>query len=191
MGASVGLVLLTACGSTSPDADEPKETAGTAPQSDFTVDCPTFEAPAGEATDDRLPDVTLECLGSEGEPVAIAGVPPRPTVINLWASWCGPCLEEMPILDEFAALGDGEVDVLGVVTQNARSQATAYAAEMDVTFPSVVDFEGQVLTAEGFVALPATILIDDEGTIAYRHIGPYKSIEDLAADVEKYLGVSL
>ncbi len=187
----MGLVLLTACGSGSPDADEAKATAGTAPQSDFTVDCPTFEAPSGEATDDKLPDVTLECLGSGGEPVAIAGVPPRPTVVNLWASWCGPCLEEMPILDEFAALGDGEVDVLGVVTQNARSQATAYAAEMNVTFPSVVDFEGQVLTAEGFVALPATILLDDEGTIAYRHIGPYKSVEDLAADVEKYLAVSL
>jgi cytochrome c biogenesis protein CcmG, thiol:disulfide interchange protein DsbE len=189
--AAAGLVLLAACTSPAAEGEPTISTAAQAPTSEFTVACPTFSDPVTTPGQDNLPAVSLECLGSEGDPVGLSGQPQRPTVINIWASWCGPCLDEMPLLDQLAQQGAGQVDVLGIVTNDNRSAATSYAMEMGLSFPSVLDPKGQVVDAEGFPGVPASILLDADGTIAFRHIGPYKTLDDLKKDVAEHLGVNL
>lgn len=166
-------------------------TAAKAPESDFTVPCPELTDPQADPDDDKLPALSLECLGSEGEPVTMSGSPPRPTVINLWASWCGPCRDEMPILDEFAAAGQGKVDLLGIATSDNRTAATAFAVEYSMSFPSVLDPKSKILADQGMQGLPGTIFMDEDGVIVYRHVGVYKSIDELKNDVAEHLGVTV
>lgn len=189
--AAAGLVLLGACTSAESDSGEQPSTAAKAPESEFTVGCPQFTDPRAGDEQDRLPALSLECLGSEGDPVAISGKPAVPTVVNLWASWCGPCIDEMPLLDELSQQSGGKVAVLGIVTSDNRSAATSFAVDMGLTFPSVLDPKGQVVSAEGLVGLPVTMMVDTDGKITYRHIGPYKTIDDLRQDVAEHLGVAV
>ena len=77
--------------------------------------CPESGEPVGRG--DGLPELALPCLGA-GDPVQLAGLTGRPRLVNIWASWCGPCREEMPWLQQ--AHDTGEVDVLGV---DAEDQA--------------------------------------------------------------------
>ena len=189
--AAAGLTLLAACTPAESDADAEVSPAQRAPKSDFTVACPTFADPVAAGEQDVLPALSLECLGSEGEPVSLNGKPQRPTVINIWASWCGPCLEEMPLLNQLAQDGAGRLDVLGVVTNDNRAAATSYAVDMGLTFPSVLDPRGKVVAAEAFPGVPDTILLDGDGKVAFRHIGPYKTLTDLKQDVAEHLGVTL
>ena len=135
--------------------------------------------------------MSLECLGSQGDPVGISGTPPRPTVVNLWASWCGPCRDEMPVLDEFAAAASGRVDLLGVATSDNRSAATAFSVEFALSFPSVLDPRAKILADQGLQGLPATLLMDQNGVIVYRHIGVYDTLDELKQDVAQHLKVAL
>lgn len=189
LSAAAALTLLAGCAAS--ESEETPQLAPQAPESAFTIGCPAFTDPASDAEKDRLPELSLECLGSGADPVSIGGQPPRPTVVNLWASWCGPCLEEMPLFDQLAQQGTGQVDVLGIVTNDNRSAATAFAVEMNLSFPSALDPKGKIVADQGFVGLPGTLMLDSDGVIVFRHLGPYVTLDDLRADVVEHLGVSL
>lgn len=186
------MLLLSACTAGSDDAAEGTiSTAPDAPVSDFTVTCPEWSDPQTKPDDGKLPPLSLECLGSEGKPVAVSGKPPRPTVVNIWASWCPPCREEMPIIEQLAQAGVGKVDVLGVASSDGREAATAFAAEKQLSFPSVLDRKGQVAASQGAPGLPDTLFVDAGGKVVYLHPGPYHSLADLKADVQEHLKVTL
>ena len=133
----------------------------------------------------RLPDVTLQPL-DDGDPVALAELK-GPMVINLWASWCGPCKRELPKYQAFAEKYDGKVAVLGVDWQETREKAARdLASDTGVTYPLVTDPEGQ-LRAQ---ALPKIILLAADGTIAYEKYVEIKSLEELEELVEQHLKVT-
>lgn len=121
----------------------------------------------------------------------MSGTPARPTVINMWASWCEPCRAEMPYLNQLAEDGKGAVDVLGIASGNAREQATSYAVEFGLVFPSVLDPKSQVATSQGVPGLPGTVFMNAKGVVVKVHIGPYKSYDDLKKDVTEHLKVTL
>ena len=93
-------------------------------------ECPSSGEPVGRG--DGLPELTLPCLGP-GEPVQLAGLTGRPRLVNIWASWCGPCRAEMPWLQQ--AHDTGAVDVLGVDAEDQASAAGALLDELEVSFP--------------------------------------------------------
>ncbi|HSI26458.1 MAG TPA: TlpA disulfide reductase family protein, partial [Aeromicrobium sp.] len=84
------------------------------------TDCPP---PNREpVTHSELPDITLPCLGA-GPPVDLARIAGKPTVINAWASWCGPCRKELPFLARAAEEFEGRVDFLGVNVADPDTEA--------------------------------------------------------------------
>ena len=88
--------------------------------------------------DGGLPAVTLPCLGG-GSDVDLSTLR-GPMVVNLWASWCGPCRTEMPILQGFAEEYDGRVAVLGVDYQDVQPEAALeLARDSGVTYPLLAD----------------------------------------------------
>lgn len=94
----------------------------------------------------------------------------RPTVINLFASWCGPCEREMPLLNRVA---DREIgtDFLGVAHLDARRDAERFVAEQQVVFTTILDLDGMVAAAVGGRGLPVTVAFDRDGTMVGRVFG--------------------
>lgn len=122
------------------------------------------------ATGERLPSLRLPCLvpGPSIDPSVLVG---RPVLVNLWATWCGPCREEMPLLQAtHLRLGD-DVQFLGVNTRDTTEAAAAFLPEVGVTYPQVVDLDGRLLGHLRIPGLPVTVLVDADGNVAARHIG--------------------
>jgi len=141
-------------------------------------------ASSGETDTDRLPPLRLSCL-TPGPTIDLAALSGRPVLVNLWASWCGPCREEMPVLQAAHERYGEQVQFLGVDSKDITEAAAALLDDLGVTYPQVIDAEGELLNHLGVPGLPVTILLDDVGGIAATHVGPLdeESIEELLANV--------
>ena len=144
------------------------------------------EAAAGDTT---LPALTLDCLG--GGELDLGRAPGVPTVVNLWASWCTPCRDELPILEDFARSAAGKVQVVGVISKDGVPQAGSFAEDAGVTFPGAFDGDGRLMAELGLPGLPATYFLDADGGVVYSETGPVASAAELEDLVAEHLGVRL
>jgi cytochrome c biogenesis protein CcmG/thiol:disulfide interchange protein DsbE len=136
-----------------------------------------------------LPALSFDCPG--GGSLDLARAPGVPTVVNLWGSWCAPCREELPVLQEFADVAGEQVQVVGVISKDGRTQAESFAEDASVTFPSAFDGEGELMAGLGINVLPYTYLVDADGGLAYTQVGPVTSVDQLRDLVAEHLGVRL
>lgn len=184
-GVAAMLLVLTACA----EAESPDDAFTTDEIASAAADAGFEPCPASRAEPfDGLPDVELTCLGTH-EPVNLARVADRPLLINLWASWCGPCREELPLL----ARADAEVEgltVIGLAYDDPDPLAAVDLAEASgVTYAQVVDVETRVREPLGVVGLPQTVFVAEDGTVRVVR-KPYRSYDELALDLDEYLGVT-
>ncbi len=87
----------------------------------------------------------------------------KPVVINIWASWCGPCIAEAPGLARMARDYRGRVQFLGVDVLDQRGAAQAFIRKYGWTYPSVFDPTGAIRNDLGFVGQPVTVVLDSAG----------------------------
>ncbi len=95
----------------------------------------------------------------------------RPVLINFWASWCGPCKEEMPILNVLAQKYPEDLVVLGINYAEPVEVVAEFAAAEGIIFPILLDQDGQVAGLYFVRNYPTTFFIDAEGTLQAQHIG--------------------
>ena len=95
-----------------------------------------------------------------------------PVLVNLWASWCGPCRSEMPVLAAAAHRYRGRVELVGVNTKDNPAAAAAFLTDLKVTYPQLVDTRGQLLAGLRIPGLPITLLLGPDGQLLGRHVGP-------------------
>jgi cytochrome c biogenesis protein CcmG, thiol:disulfide interchange protein DsbE len=95
-----------------------------------------------------------------------------PVVVNLWASWCGPCRSETPLLVAAAKRYGDAVQFLGVDYQDERGAGAAFIGSQSVPYPNLFDESGDIHTQLGFVGLPDTIFYAADGTISATWSGP-------------------
>ncbi len=91
------------------------------------------------------------------------------TLLNFWASWCGPCKVETPQLDSLYRQMKGKgVDFLGIDTKDDKGAAKSFVAQNDISFPVVYDQQGKTLLTLGNIpgSLPFTVLVDKQGRVA-------------------------
>jgi cytochrome c biogenesis protein CcmG/thiol:disulfide interchange protein DsbE len=186
---SVAALLLTACGGS---AGQGGAGAGggteAMPAHSVLQACPA--SPAGPASGGtRLPGLQLRCLG--GGTLDLASAPGVPMVVNLWGSWCAPCRDELPVVQQLADVAGGRVRVVGVVSKDGVPQAESFAEDAGLRFPSAFDGQGRLMTAEGLNALPVTFFVDPSGAVTYRQVGPVSSLPQLEQLVAAHLGVRL
>ncbi|TFV73424.1 TlpA family protein disulfide reductase [Blastococcus sp. CT_GayMR19] len=136
-----------------------------------------------------LPALSFSCPG--GGELDLARAPGTPTVVNLWGSWCGPCREELPLLQEFADGAGDRVRVLGVISKDGLPQAESFAADAGVTFASAFDGEGELMAELGLNGLPYTAFLDADGRLVHSELGPVESADELRGLVAEHLGVPL
>ena len=96
----------------------------------------------------------------------------KPTVVNFWASWCGPCRQEAPIFERLSReYRERGVVFIGVNIQDAESDAEAYLREYDITYPNGLDADGSISIDYGVIGIPVTFFIGKDGVVQRRWAG--------------------
>jgi thiol-disulfide isomerase/thioredoxin len=135
--------------------------------------------PAGVAVarrGERIAPLTLRRL--DGTPFALPGdFAGRPVLVNVWASWCGPCIEEMPELQRFgASQGPEGVQVLGIALDDAAN-VREFLRKVPVSYPIALDAPGPadagVRLGNPKGVLPYSVLISADGIVLKQRIGPF------------------
>ena len=155
-------------------------TAACATLSDPKATGPKAATPAADSGEAEIADLTLPCLTAPGH-VRLPELNGALTLVNLWASWCAPCREEMPALQAASVRYAGQVRFLGVDTMDSPEAAAAFLREVDVTYPEVTDPDGLLLDELRIPGLPVTLVLDGRGRVAQKHVGPLTEdqIDDL------------
>ncbi|HZK16431.1 MAG TPA: TlpA disulfide reductase family protein [Solirubrobacterales bacterium] len=118
------------------------------------------------AVGDPVPDRELAVLGGQGER-SIADFRGRWVLVNLWASWCGPCRQEAPELDEFAQrYRDRGLSVLGINVQDNSDDALAFVREYQLGYPQLRSVGNERSEAFGSTGVPENFLVDPQGRLA-------------------------
>jgi cytochrome c biogenesis protein CcmG/thiol:disulfide interchange protein DsbE len=128
---------------------------------------------AGEpALDAAAPDFALRT--ADGQLIRLSDLRGKTVVLNFWATWCPPCREEIPALQQAYAARQsaGDLVVLGVDFQETADVVSTYLANAGVTYPVVIDDDGSVTTRYGLPGLPGTFFIDRNGVVRKENLGP-------------------
>lgn len=116
------------------------------------------------------PDFTLTARG--GKTVSLSQFKGQVVMINFWATWCGPCRQEMPLLESIhKKYGKMGFTLLGVNVEPDPKAAEAWLKETPVSFPVLFDTKSEVSTLYSVSGMPSTVIIDRKGTIRMIHRG--------------------
>lgn len=147
----------------------------------------------GDPVDGGLPEVTLPCFG--GGPSVDLSTLRGPLVVSLWASWCGSCRDEMPILESFHQQYAEQVTVLGIDYQDPQTaSAMSLVQDTGATYPLLADPQSTLSARAPFPPLqgmPYLALVDADGKVVWHEFKIIESEQQLVDLVESELGVSL
>lgn len=117
------------------------------------------------------PDFTVTTL--DGQRVTLSALRGHPVVINFWASWCVPCQQEAPELRQaYQALQPSGVVFVGLVWNDTESEAAKFVRDYGVSYPSALDQGGRIAVDYGITGVPETFLIDRDGRLTQKWVGP-------------------
>ena len=140
------------------------------------VPVPASSEPSGLA-----PDFTL--IDRDGNSVSLSDLRGQVVMINFWASWCGPCRQEMPLLEQihqrYQRLG---FTLLGVNVEENPGDAEDWLENRPVSFPILYDPDNGVSKLYDVVAMPSTVLVDRQGNVRFLHHGYQPGYEDAYQD---------
>jgi peroxiredoxin len=127
------------------------------------------------------PDFALK--SSTGENLRLSEYRGDVVMINFWATWCGPCRQEMPLLDElYSRYQRVGFNLLGVNIDDDSRRAMRMIEELGVNFPVLFDARKEVSELYEVDAMPVTVIVDREGTVRYVHHGYKPGYEDKYLD---------
>lgn len=119
-----------------------------------------------------MPEFTLPPVEGREDGLSSADLTGHVSLVNVWASWCVPCRAENPLMVDLA--GTGEVPIYGINYKDTADEAQAFLDELGNPFTSIgADRDGRVAIDWGVYGVPETYVIDAEGRIAHKHVGPF------------------
>ncbi len=126
------------------------------------------------------PAPTWEARTLEGDPIRLADLRGEVVIINVWATWCTPCIREMPGLEALGRrFADEGLRIVGASVDrgSAESEVRRFAEDLGLTFTIALDPDQSVMNRFRTLGVPETFLIDREGTIAHRWIGEFDPMD--------------
>jgi len=195
------LTMASACGSTPDTATPAARTTSISTSVDVaTPELQALKASAGIAdcpqvapvdpVPEGLPDLTLPCLGG-GADVALSSLRGKPLVLNLWASWCGPCRDELPLFQRVHEAFGSRLTVLGVdINDQQPAKALALASDTGVTYPLLADPDASLRVPLEVMGLLQTVLVAADGRMVSVERRVFSSYDQLRSLVLDRLGVA-
>ena len=114
----------------------------------------------------------ISMRGLSGPAAKLADFRGKPLIINVWASWCGPCRAEMASLDQLAArYGGQQLNVIGISTDDYPEAAQAFLRRSNTKFRQFIDYQLQLENMLGADHVPLTLLINAKGRVLYKFYG--------------------
>jgi cytochrome c biogenesis protein CcmG, thiol:disulfide interchange protein DsbE len=127
--------------------------------------------PAGAAADPPAPSFSLPVLGQSGQKLSLADYAGRPLIVNFFASWCGPCKQETPLLARFYRTEHGKVAMVGLDENDVLGSAISFTRGEGVSYPVGFDPQTIAASAYGVAALPQTFFLNARHQIVDRVFG--------------------
>ncbi len=134
----------------------------------------------------QAPAFDLPTLNDRGQ-VSLEGLKGKPVVLNVWASWCGPCVQEHPVLEAGAKRFGDRAQFVGLVFEDDEEGAKGFLKRHGHSFPQMFDAKGRTAVEYAVAGVPETYFIDANGVIVDKHVGPL-SREALAQRIHKHFG---
>jgi thiol-disulfide isomerase/thioredoxin len=191
---AAGVLVLGGCTAEAPPPGEAQIDVDTPQLRQAKADAGVADCRPGDGSpvEGGLPDVTLPCLGG-GTDVGLGSLR-GPLVVNLFASWCGPCREEMPVIERFHQQHGDRVAVLGIDYEDPQvAAAMSLVSDTGVTYPLLADPQARLQGAGPFpgrMGLPMFAFVDEDGRATVM-AGQVESVEELEGLVSDHLGVPL
>ena len=117
------------------------------------------------------PAKDFELENMEGEKIRLSDYRGHVVVMNYWATWCGPCISEMPVFQKLFDQHNPELVVIGIDNQETVEEIRPYIDELNITYEILLDKDAQVHVDYQVFGLPTTIIVDQNGIIKVNHIG--------------------
>ncbi len=152
---------------------------------------PPAAAPGRAVVGQKLPEIVLPCIGGDQPASVRTALAGRSHVINLWASWCGPCRAEAPMLKKVSAQMSGKVGFIGIdYGERSSADGISFAAAAGWGYPQLEDPKALTRTAWGVNGLPVTLLVTADGTVVKRLDGAWGSADQLRTAIRTNLEAS-
>lgn len=142
-------------------------------------------APAIDA--ETLPDLSFPLLDAEGGMASFGDYRGHPLVVNVWASTCAPCLDEMPALQQVSEEHGHHLQFVGLALRDDADDARAMVEQTGVEYDIGMDPDGEITAEIGAVGLPATLFVDARGRVVDAKTGKM-SLDEIRTRVEALLG---
>lgn len=127
------------------------------------------DAPA--SVDEQAPNFTLSTLTDT--PLSLVDFEGKRVMLNFWATWCAPCREEMPHMQQAYEQSDAAIIAINMTNQDyGKERVQSFVEEFSLTFPVVLDEDGEVAKQYGVITVPTTIFLDEAGNVIERISGP-------------------
>jgi cytochrome c biogenesis protein CcmG/thiol:disulfide interchange protein DsbE len=136
----------------------------------------------------KAAEFSLRPVGG-GAPVTLQTLRGRTVVVNFWATWCVPCFQEHPVLQQ-AARTMGDVTFLGVVYEDEEAKVASFLRQQGNAYPTLMDDGGKMAIAYGVYGVPETFFISPDGTIVDKYVGPLtaSALQSLVAKAASFGG---
>lgn len=156
------------------------------------VGCGRGDAPRVRPPEIGQPAPAYQTFSLAGDSVSLAALRGSVVLLNVWATWCHPCRDEIPVLqalhERYAARGLELVGV-SVDAHGAEAAIRDFARDFTMTYPLWLDPDERVQSTFLAIGVPATFLIDREGVLRWRHVGPVRANDStLVRELERALG---
>jgi len=148
------------------------------------IPTPALVVPIGFGLGQQAPDFALNDL--DDRPVQLYRLRGRPVVINFWATWCPPCRAEAPALQAAYQRYQDRVALLGVDEREDAATVLQFASEFGLTYPLLLDQNGDASMLYQVLGIPTTVVLDAEGVVRVRHVGPL-TVDQFAQYVDPLL----
>jgi len=133
------------------------------------------------------PEFSLRPVGAT-ESISLSSLRGHPVVVNFWATWCIPCVEEHGTLVRAAQQLRGDVQFLGVVYEDTEGPIADFLRQRGQAYPTLLDADGKTAIAYGVYGVPETYFVDAQGTITSKFVGPLDPAT-LDAQIQKARGI--